>query len=370
MSLAATKVQNVRAKNPELDKNEHRLSEYGALDFFVQQSMSNPLLTRETKEQAIKGAGKVIETPAIKYDGSVTVATSRTCTIADDENESVLVPYTWKTYQVGFTMVPAQYSNNDIDYEKDFTAKLKKVARALGAKMDEDAIAQLEANKTQVYADTLLYGNTANVLQVPFASREEILSDVEPMMEANDFYEGIHIIGNAGIKSLLNKLDEKGTFQAVDKTLEYANKKFHFSNRLANEEGKYATFYAVEDGNVDMLFRYDREAVRGSSANGHEWDIVNMPYLDIPVGLHYYTEVGDQSAIAGTATADLVCGIKEFYGFSVDVAYVVAYNSSLSTRANPIMKAEIASGATYAQPVYVANTEADPVHTKAVGAGA
>lgn len=32
MSLAATVLNSIRVKNELLDKNEHRLSEYGALD--------------------------------------------------------------------------------------------------------------------------------------------------------------------------------------------------------------------------------------------------------------------------------------------------------------------------------------------------
>ena len=118
---------------------------------------------------------------------------------------------------------------------------------------------------------------------------------------------------------------------------------------------------------MDVLFRYDREAARGTkTAIGHEWDIVDMPYIDIPVGLHYYESVGDQSAIAGDATADLTCAKKEYYGFSVDVAFVVAYNSAIATKANPIIKAAIAKGNTYAQPVTVVNGETNPVRTKAV----
>ena len=58
MSLAATVLNSIRIKNEKLDKNEHRLSEYGAFDFFVQQSKTNPLLTSEMKEQAIRSMGK------------------------------------------------------------------------------------------------------------------------------------------------------------------------------------------------------------------------------------------------------------------------------------------------------------------------
>jgi hypothetical protein len=91
-----------------------------------------------------------------------------------------------------------------------------------------------------------------------------------------------------------------------------------------------------------------------------------MPYINIPVGLHYYESVGDYHAIAGDATTDLTCAKKEYYGFSVDVAFVVAYNSAIATKANPIIAAKIAAGATYAQPVFVANDASNPVPTQEV----
>jgi hypothetical protein len=127
---------------------------------------------------------------------------------------------------------------------------------------------------------------------------------------------------------------------------------------LANESQKIATLYAVEEGNVGILTRVDREALRRARSNFHEWDVVRLPFIDLPVGSHYYTAVGDQSSIAGDATADLTCGIKEHYGFSVDVAFVVAYNSAPSTVANPIIKIAIdapAKNEPYATPVYITN---------------
>jgi ankyrin repeat protein len=369
MSLVATVLNEIRIKNEKLDKNEHRLSEYGALDFFVQQSKSNPLLTSEMKAQAIRSAGKTLKMPVINYDGNITVSNVRSCSVQDAENTSALVGVTFATYAVGFTVVPAMYSNNEIDKQNDITKKYLKCARVLGAALDGAALTALDAAKTQVFADKLIYTEAlgGDVIDVPWASREDILSDIEPMMNANDYYGRVHIIGNNGVRSLLNKLAEKGTYNIVDKSLEWAGKEFHFTNRLANEDGKYATFYAVEDGNVDILFRYDREAVLGTTTKvGHEWDIVTMPYIGIPVGVHYYESVGDQSAIAGDATADLTCAKKEYYGFSVDVAFVTAYNSAIATKANPIIAVEIAKGDTYANPVVVVNSESNPVNTKEV----
>ena len=366
MSLAATILQPIRVKNPEFDKNEHRLSTYGALDFFIEQSDREPLLTEEMKRQAMDSMGKTLQIPVIKYDGDVTVSNVRSCAISENENTSAVVGVTFATYAVGFTVVPAMYSNNEIDEQNDIEKKLKKCARALGAALDSAAIAALEAAKSQVVSDPLIYTFASDVLTADWDAREDILGDIEPIMNSNDFYGFIHIIGNTGVKSLLRKLAEHAEYNDVNKTLEWEGKYFHFSNRIANESGKYATFYAVESGNVDLLYRYDRETARGGSGDGHTWEKYNMPYIGIPVGLHYYESVGDWSAIGGDATTDLTCAVKRYFGFSVDVAFVVAYNSDIDNRANPILKVDIDGGTSYAQPVKVVSSNDDPVYTQAV----
>ena len=169
MSLAATVLNSIRIKNEKLDKNEHRLSEYGAFDFFVQQSKSNPLLTNEMKEQAVRSMGKTLQMPVINYDGTIAVSNVRSCTIADAENTSALVGVTFATYAVGFTVVPAMYSNNEIDKQMDIERKFLKCARVLGAALDSAALTVLSANKTQVFADTLIYTASSDVITVPWA---------------------------------------------------------------------------------------------------------------------------------------------------------------------------------------------------------
>jgi len=368
MSLVATMVQSVVKQNARLDKNMWRPSRAGALDFFIRESRSPlSLLSEDTKREALGSMGKVLKAPVLAYDGNVQVASSRSCVVADAENTSALVEFNFVTYAVGFTMVPAAYTNNHISREKDFSAKLFKITNALVKKMDEDALAALAAAKTQVFADALGYDTTGNVLSAPFAGRVDMFGDINPIMEANDYNGRISIIGNTGVDSIIRKLAQLGPENQINKWLEYADKDFFFTNNVVNEAGQFATFYAVENGNVDLLTRVDREAFLGArSIAGHEWDIVRLPGLDIPVGAHYYEAVGDQSSIAGAATADLTCARKEFYGFSVDVAYVTAYNSDPANIANPIIKGQIASGVGFGQPVVVTNGTANPVVTKAV----
>lgn len=359
MSLVATRLQNWRVQSPNFDKNMARPCEYGALDFFIEQTNSaNGIISPVLKERAIASIGNTLQVPVINYDADVQVDNVRSCVVADNENTSALYTVVWATYSIGFTMVPAAYMNNEISYEHDFARKMEKISRALAHALDEGAVAALDANKTQVFKDLLNYEEEGNAVQVPKQMATEILGDIDPLMRANCYPEQIHVIGNAGVDSLVRKLAQHGIYNDVNKQMEFEGKVFHYTNNVVNEEGKNGTMFAVADGNVGILTRVDREALRGTIASGHEWRQVQLPLLGIPVGLHYYTAVGDQSYIGGAATADLTCAVKEYYGFSVDVAFIVAYNNDIENVANPIIKAEIEAQAVntpVATPVYVTN---------------
>ena len=271
MSLVATRLQNWRVANPELDRNMFRQKEYGALDFFVEQTDApNSIISPNLRDRAFASMGNTVEVPVINYDGDVTVSNVRTCSISDDENTSALYTVVWTTYAVGFTMVPAAYMNNEIDYEQDFRRKMDKICRALATSLDGAAITALEAAKTQVFADTLQYQVSSNVIEVPVQMASEILGDLNPMMRANAYPETIHLIGNAGIDSLIRKLAQHDVYNDVNKRMEYDNKILHYTTQLANASQKIGTLYAVADGNVGVLTRVDREALRRTKANFHE----------------------------------------------------------------------------------------------------
>nr|DAW08599.1 MAG TPA: major capsid protein [Caudoviricetes sp.] len=367
MSLVLTRVQDWRVSDPTFDRNMVRMGEYGALDFFASQTKSpNSIISPELQAKAFQSMGTDVQVPVLDYNGGVTVANERSCVIADAENTSKLYTLTWVTLATGFTMVPSAYMNNEIGYQRDFNRKMATHTRALLEKLDGYAVAALEANKTQVFENLLYYTQTGNVIDVPWLMRDSILGDSAPMMRANKYFRELHVIGNSGLDAHVRHLAQMGVYNEQNKRLEYEGKILHYSGAVKNESGKFATGFVVEDGNCAIVTRVDREALRGASANGHEWDVVRLPMLDLPVGAHYYTSVGDQSGIAGDATKDLNCAIKEYYGFSVDVCFITAYNSAPSTIANPVIKFQVenSNGMANARPVVITNTPANPVHTK------
>lgn len=344
MSLINTRIQNLRAKS-NVDKNELRPSRYGALDLFMTQSeQPGSILTPELIEVAERSIGSTLQTPVFDFDGAITIGNTRNVTIADSENNSALMTITFATYAWGFTMVPAAFMNNEISMQADFERKFNKFLYKFAETLDTACVTALNAARTQVFADLLMYTNTGNSLQVPFASRELIMGDLNPIMAANDHFGNIHVLGNGGIEAMVRRLSESGLYNAQNKQLQYSDKILHLSSRVANAANRFATGFAVQEASVGLLTRFEREALLGTTARtGHEWGIDTLPLLEMPVGTYYYESVGDYNAIVGAATSDLTRARKDHYGFAVDVAIITPYNSAPASIANPIVKFEIAT---------------------------
>lgn len=368
MSLILTRIQNIRS-NSNLDKFEYRPSRYGALDAFMSQSEDpTGILTQELKDKARMSVGSTLETPVIDYDEGITISNTRTVEIPDSENTSRMVQITFATYSWGFTIAPAMYMNNEIGIQKDFETKIMKYIYKFAQKLDEAALASLAANKTKILSNPLLYDFATNAVNSKWSERENVFGDLEVMMAANDFYGQLHLVGDAGVESIMKKLQQQGLYNAVDKQNEFGNKVVHFTNNLAAAAGKYAQGYAVNAGSLGMLQRFERDCLLGTvSGDGHEFGIATLPILNMPVGTYFYDSVGNFSTIGGAATADMTRTRKEHYGFAVDIAFITSYNSDPDTLASPILAFNVSSqDAVYAKPVVVMNSADSPVNTKAV----
>lgn len=344
MSIVNTRMLALRAKG-NLDKYEYRPSRYGGLDLFMAQTnQPGSIITSDLKAKAEKSVGRTFETPVFDFDGGVTIGNTLSAVIADDENTTRMLQILFATYSFGFTMVPAAFMNNEVSMQEDFEVKFMKYLYKFAETLDSACIAALIANQSVVVNDPLLYTlGVDGKIAGTYADRENILGDLIPMMASNDYYGQMHIVGNTGIDAMVRKLAENGLYNAVNKQLEYADKIFHFTNRLPNATGKFATGFAVNGASFGMLTRFEREAIlRTKAKTGHEWDVDTLPLINMPVSTYYYESVGDFSSIAGAATADMTRVRKQHYGFAVDVAIVAPFNSDPATRPNPVIAFDIA----------------------------
>lgn len=347
MSLVLTRTQNIRPQS-NLDKYELRASNYGALDFFLQDSMAEDgILSQELKDKFFSAIHSTVEVPVIDFDGGISLGSSRAITVSDSENTSKLQTVTSTIYSWGFKMYPTAFMNNEIGYQRDFERKMWKYIRLLASTIDSACATSLNTTRTQVFANALSYGDptVTDTVLVDLAKELRVLREVGAMMNANDYFNDIHVIGNGGLQSIVDRTYQFGKFNEENKALGVIDKTFHYTNRIADDSGYGATFYAVNKGSVGILSQVDREALNRtrSKDKGREWDTVRLPVLDLEVGTMYYHEDGDYNAIAGAATADMTSSHAECFGFSVNIGIVPPYNSAPTTRANPIMKFAVAN---------------------------
>ena len=209
--------------------------------------------------------------------------------------------------------------------------------------MDSAVLTSLNTNKNQVDLDTLgKYQYASNVLQVPKASEDTFYSDLEILLMSGDMNEDgapINVVGNPYVASKIKYLGQQGGGNYANLAYQFDGKDFYFTNQLSNGAGANGTMYFMPKGSIGLLTRQEPDALMSSkSTDGNEWEVIpNLPILNMPADSYYYSKAVDQSA----ERSDLTRALTEYFSYTVEMAIVTKYNSSLSTIANVINKAEI-----------------------------
>ena len=340
MSLALTRLQDFRPDSPDLSQQTARADRYGAYDVAMLGNKENrSILNSRVIQDTLTIIGRDPKIPVLDSK-TVTVSTSRSVTVADEDNTSALYTVTMATATCGFTIVETAHGNNNITKQQDFNRKYEDVIYAFGDTFETAAITAMDAAKTQVLADDLgRYTFAANTVDVPLAQRDKCIGDMSVLQRANKFQKGsYYIVGNPGFDSLMTEQLELGKFNERDKTYQHRDKTFHFTNSLSNAANRDGTAYVIPKGSIGMLFRYEPQAALGRTLlpNGTLFDRITLPLLNCPMSLYYYYGVSDEATRLSEPHLQRV--VKEHYSFSIDYAVVTAHMNAPGTNAQPIQK--------------------------------
>ena len=349
MSLLTTLMQNLRSDyTGQFDKNEIRSSRYGALNLFKDDTATNPIFDPETIANISRSYGNNVVVPVL--DAQTIASTSgytRTCAIADSENDSALVTLTFTSYGWRFSMTPATHYNNDVNMAQDFTRKMNKFALQFAADLDSACLAQLSTAKNQLWTNVApdYYAQAADALQVPQADKNDFYNQLEAIMSQMDFYDQVNIVASTNHVPDVRRYAAQGTGNATNLAfqLDQRGYKWYPTNRLTNASGKDSTLYAVEAGSTFIMNRNDADTAIGHSIGGDYkvWSEELEPITGMVMGTFFQQDCADASGLGGAATAGNTRSLKQGYEFSTDVVTATVYNSDLATRYNPILKAEV-----------------------------
>lgn len=345
MSLLATRTLEARLQNPSLSNWTERTTRAGALNAFIQgNSAPMGVVSPNLFEQARNIVGRDLKIPVFAKD-SVTVQTTRPVTIADDENDGQLYTVSYAIAGFGFTMRDALHLSNDHGVQADFNRKFYKGLNAVIQALETAALSHLDTNKNQVSVEELDATFATNIYTFSLANQDIAIGEMGTIMSAHDFFSTPYqVIGNAGLQNRVMQMAEHDIYNDQNKTIQWMDKQFHWSNSLSNALNRKATGYIVDNGALGFLTRREAESILETQLpDGTTWGTEVLPIINMPFDTYMYYSRGDSSSIAGAASAHLTRSAIVHYGYTLEYAFVSAYNSDLATYSNPIMKFDIAT---------------------------
>lgn len=369
-ALIKTRIDNVYVESPGLWKNEFRRGMYGAMDFYLQQtalptgvaSAALRAATHGSVDDAYTSSNRSTVKIPIYKKTSATISTSRSCDIPNNEVPSDLQTIAFSSIADGFWMFPNRYVNNIESYENHWRVNFEAMMQRIWAKINALCVANLEAFKNTVTpANAMGYTWNSNSVRAAFNEREEFLADLTSIQHSDNYYGTMNIIGNSGVENIFTHLYEHGVYNDVNRAVEYADKRLFISDGISNDTNKYATGYIIPDGNVGILSRVSRAEFANSRGPVSTWGTTRLPGCgELLFGTHYKTVEGDMAAVMNgngtfnnseTSVNDMTCDVAEQYGFSIDLAFVNAYNSDTSNVQSPCLKFDISTGSRGVQTV-------------------
>ena len=347
MSILNTRLQNFR-DNYEggPDHFEDRFSRYGTFEAFKSDTMSvDTILTPKLLNDITSSFNTPVQYPVIDR-GNIPVTAVRNVNITDFFSDTQLVTANFVTLVSEFTMDPAAYVENYVGYEQDFNRNMVRVIRGLSEAIETQAAATLDANINQFFpAATFVYPDVANAFQVPLAEHDNAYNQLGSIMNIMDYYGDMNVVASTAHRTIVDRFRQQGSGNATNLGWQYAGYNWFLSNSVSKTAAAQSTAYVMPKGTIAIAGRVDNSAKLGwewADGVGSELTTTVLPMLGetLPVAAYYTKNVANRSAIAGAATAGDTRAMREGFQFSLDVCFLVAYNSDPVNTYSPVVKVD------------------------------
>lgn len=339
-ALTDTELQDavVSVGNKAFNKYEGRLSNYGALQAFM--DGSNLLLPQSQIEGMKKSDVQVTKIPVLNKFNS-TILTARACTITGPTRTSSFKALSYVTKGFEIAVSDAINAGNYISRSEDFAMQMLQGLKAVYNSLDQAAIASLETNRNTTLVESVLETITDATGDYEENDLNDLYYDIPTLMKLNDLgLDGgklANIMNTESVKTML-KYESQGQNNAINLagilngTIESAGNYQHYqTNNItlgANREVHYVA--PVEALGLFTWQPFDYRN-KGISGDGKKYYTLTDPILGIEWGVIEQTLCADLSAQSTGMTAAL----QTKYSFTADFSFMTAYSSDADT---PIVK--------------------------------
>lgn len=344
MSLLNTIKQEIRAKMPNsVDVDENRHTRYGLLTAVQEMTNSrDSIVSPDLREKASMSEGLPLKVPVTTRLGNVTINNTRTCNIGSLDNTTELVTVNWVTLSADMSMNASEHNINDLGYLADFDKKFRAIEDGFARAIEQSVYTKLDTEKSAVYGSPFVgtdYPLVGNTLQVAPAQQEYFFNYLQTIMEGDDFFGGLKVIGNTTLNPDVRHWAHQGAGNDEKLDYQFGNYQFRFSPQVTIGAGKRSAGFVMQDNAIGLMTRNGRDCVLGHKAgDGTEWGIGYSNVLGMDIGYMHKSNCDD---LSGTAGLEHLTATKvEKWQFSVDVALITQYNSNPAGNAGGIKKFE------------------------------
>jgi hypothetical protein len=264
-----------------------------------------------------------------------------TCNPVGSSGDSVNTPLVWKTYTNELT-ISTKRQNENLYTTQEMTAKdLENLWRGTFGEMEQDALAYLEANRSQndiSKFDSTWVGATDYYNSIGLANKDMVRSIIRSEMRKARYTGMLNMVHTAPYDQFFLNTQIQGAGNARN----YADQDGLFTSFYTNEDidvtGTYGGLYVFQIGAIVMLTWLD-PIFRDGGQNGGDklWQSVRDPKFGMDWGVYRKFDCADTTTVGGGAQ-----DLAESVQFSLDVAFVHAPVSSPANE-TPIHKYALAT---------------------------
>jgi hypothetical protein len=253
----------------------------------------------------------------------------------------------------GFRHYPASYANNSIDSDWARMEVMKNVAYAMGSSVETILATVLENRKSQQLGfttqvsqgdGTFTFSTVTDTLTVSKAAQKETMFyNLEVLMEANELGGGYRIVTNRGGLAL-QKAEQLKYGVNNDKNLQalgmFPMDRMYESGNISAGSDVFQG-WLVRDGAIGVIENFPYDFINGTEIAGRKWSItdVDLPFCRMRANIYTNSEATEATALITSGTdSNLKMTHFEEMGIWLRFYVVYRYNSSISTRANDIVK--------------------------------
>lgn len=327
-TYSATLLQDAIYKASQKDmfqKFETRGSNYGALDAAIAQ---RGLLLPDSTLEKIRKASSQTEKINVFVKEANGTGTVRKCAGTGD-GVTAQVPLVWATIEEEFQMSFLDMEQNQYDFDEMFQRRLEQRLLSMYSRLDAIQVAALEANYTAGVGTQFSKYNDAS--QVPLndydiTTNRAALWLNKAKSDMFDNYlsmDNLMMVGESGLIQVQSSMQNQGSGNETNLGFQFNGVTFKNTNRIINNDGRYATGYLFEKGMFTMLTWVNALARKGKDIGTDVWTLFQDPRYKFDIELKVKKGCTDNSSKGAGMQADYA----ESYVLSMDYATPFAYAS-------------------------------------------